>query len=74
MKQKYSFKKGFGKGLLSLLSGLAVLATFANFADVSVWDLITQYLKPVLGSLTVGGAITVAINFVKFKLYQADSE
>ena len=66
--QTYSFKTGFFKGLLSLLAILGALAAFAGFNDVSVWDLLSKYLQPVIGSLTVGGAITIAVNYFKFKL------
>ena len=66
--QTYSFKTGFYKGLLSILAVLGALVAFAGFNDVSIWDLLSQYLKPVLGSLTVGGIITIAVNYFKFKL------
>ena len=65
---QYSFKKGLGKGLLSVLALAGTLAAFAGFSDLSIWGLIEQYLKPVVGSLTVGAVITIAVNFVKFKL------
>ena len=64
----YSFKKGIYKGLLSLLAIGGGIIAFAGFSDLTIWGLLEQYLKPVLGSLTVGGVIAVAINFFKFKL------
>lgn len=64
----YSFKTGLSKGLLSLLSVLGAIVAFTGFADVSLWSLVEQYLKPLLGSLTIGGAITIAVNYAKFKL------
>jgi hypothetical protein len=39
-------------------------------SDLYVWDLVVQYVKPLIGSLTVGGAIAVAINYFKFKASQ----
>lgn len=66
MKQ-YSLKKGLGKGVVSALTVAASLVAFAGLSDVSLWDLATQYIKPVLGTLTVGGVVTVLINYVKIK-------
>jgi len=68
MEKVYSFKKGLYKGLLSLLSIVAAIVTLAGFADVGVWDLVVNNVKPLLGSLTVGGLMTIIINYVKFKL------
>lgn len=68
MEKTYSFKKGLGKGLLSLLAILGSIVALAGFADVSIWDLVVNNIKPLLGSLTVGGLITIVINYVKFKL------
>lgn len=66
--QTYSFKKGLLKGLLSLVSIIGALTAFAGFNDVSIWDLVSHYLQPLIGSLTVGGAIVIAVNYLKFKL------
>lgn len=64
---QYSFKKGFGKGLVSLIAIAGAMIAFAGFSDLTIWGLIEQYLKPVLGSLTVGGAITMLLNYIKVK-------
>lgn len=64
---KYSFKKGAVKGLVSLLSIGGAIVAFAGFSDLTIWGLLEQYVKPVLGSLTVGGVITIAVNYVKVK-------
>lgn len=64
----YSLKKGLLKGVVSGLIGLGVIVTFAGFSDVSIWTLLEQYLKPVIGAMTVGGAISMAVNFVKVKM------
>lgn len=62
----YSFKKGFTKALVQLLTVGGALVAFAGFSDLSIWGLVEQYLKPALGSFTVGGVIAFAINYVKF--------
>lgn len=66
MKKSYSFKKGLGKGFVTVLTILLTAVSFAGFADVALWDLAVTHIKPVLGSLTVGGLITLGINFVKY--------
>lgn len=68
MEETYSFKKGLGKGLLSVLSVCAAMAMFSGFSDVMIWDLLEKYLKPVIGLLTVNGLITMAINWIKFNV------
>ena len=64
---QYSFTKGLSKGLLSALAVAGALVAFAGFSDFTIWDLLEQYLKPILGSLTVGGAITMLLNYAKVK-------
>lgn len=66
MKQ-YSFTKGLGKGLVSLLAIAGAFIAFAGFSELTLWGLLEQYLKPVLGSLSVGGAITMLLNYIKVK-------
>ena len=63
----YSLKKGVIKAALYTLTTVGALVAFAGFSDLTIWGLVEQYLKPVLGSLTVGGVITLLINWVKFK-------
>lgn len=65
--KEYSFKIGLGKGAIQLLTVAGALIAFAGFSDISIWSLVEQYIKPVIGSLSVGGAIAVAINYIKFK-------
>lgn len=67
MEVKYSFRKGLAKGLLSLVSIVAAFLAFTSFSDVSMWDLMVQYVKPLLGGITVGGAVTVLINYLKVR-------
>jgi len=64
---EYSIKKGITKGLLSLLSIAGAFLVLAGFSDTSIWELIVKYIQPLVGSLTVGGAITVLLNYVKVK-------
>lgn len=64
----YSFKKTLGKGVFSALTTLAAITVFAGWSDVSLWELIENYLKPLIGSLTVGGGIAMLINIAKFNL------
>lgn len=66
MKEGYSFKKGIAKSAVSLLSVLGALVMFANLGDVSIWDLIVKYVEPLVASLTVGGVITLLVNYIKF--------
>lgn len=67
---EYSFTKGLGKGAVSALTIAAAMVAFAGFSDLTIWGLLETYLKPVLGSLSVGGAITIALNYVKVKTKQ----
>lgn len=64
---QYSFSKGLSKGLVSALTIAAAMVAFAGFSDITIWGLLEQYLKPILGSLTVGAAITMLINYIKVK-------
>lgn len=64
--KKYSLLRGVGKGLISLLSIGATLLALTTFSDLTIAGLVQTYLFPVLGSLTVGGVVTVIINWVKF--------
>lgn len=64
---EYSFKKGLTKGATSFLVTASALVAFAGFSDLTIWGLIEQYVKPVLGSMTIGGAIAMLINYIKVK-------
>lgn len=65
--KSYSLTKGLSKGLVSVLTIAIAGATFAGLTDLSIWDLIVEYVKPIVGSLTVGGLLTIALNWVKFR-------
>lgn len=64
---QYSFKKGASKGLVHVLQLAAALAVFAGFSDLQLWDLVTTYVKPVLGTLSVGGVLAIALNWAKVR-------
>lgn len=73
MKQQYSFWIGLRKtaiqvGIFGASAAIAFLM-FANPAllDTSLWALAEQYLKPVLGTLTLGGLGTLFVNWLKNK-------
>lgn len=64
--EKYSLKIGARKASLHLLTVIAALVAFAGFSDLMVWELLEKYVKPVIGSLSVGAVIALAINWIKF--------
>lgn len=64
----YSLKRGIIKGLISLLSIIGFGLAFTAFSDMTLWGLCEQYLKPILGSLTIGGLITLLVNWLKFRI------
>ena len=64
---KYSFTHGLRKAATYSLTAVATLIAFAGFSDLQIWDLLETYVRPAIGSLTVGGAMTLAINYVRFK-------
>lgn len=63
----YDFKTGLGKGLKFILTALIAIVSITGFSDVTLWDLLTQYLKPLLGTLSIGGVLAFLNNFVKVK-------
>lgn len=64
---QYSLSKGLKKGIGTALMVLFSLVVFAGFSDIPVWGLIVRYIQPIVGTMTVGGVLTLAINFVKIK-------
>jgi hypothetical protein len=63
----YSIKKGFEKGIVSGLTVALAVVAFAGFSDVTVWSLVETYIKPFVGSVTIGAVITMTINYIKVK-------
>lgn len=66
MYPSYSIKKGVGKAVVFMLQASAAVAVVAGVSDISLWGLIEQYLKPIVGALSVGGALALATNYVKY--------
>lgn len=67
MEKKYSFKIGFFKVLIGIVSGVLLFLTFAGLSDLTIWGLLEMYLKPVLGTLSVAGVFAGLLNALKFK-------
>jgi hypothetical protein len=63
----YSFTKGFWKAVKKALSFALLVAVFFNLAENNIWDLVVHYIKPILETMTIGGVITLALNFIKTK-------
>ena len=63
----YSFKKGLWKGLQWILIAIPPIIVATGISDVSLWDLTTKYLQPVLSTLTIGGVVAIIVNYVKVK-------
>ena len=64
---QYNFSQGIGKGVKFILTALIGLAVVSGFSDFTLWDLLEKYLKPVLGTLSVGGILAIAQNWVKVR-------
>lgn len=64
---EYSFKKGLLKGLQSALVVAITVVGVTAFADVDVWSLLEQYLKPYLSGVTIVGGLTMLLNYIKVK-------
>lgn len=64
---KYKLSKGFWKAVKTIGSGVVLLVVFAGLGDVSIWDLAVQYVKPIVGALTVTGLLTMIVNYAKVK-------
>ena len=64
---EYSVKKGAWKGLKSILIVLVSVVSVTTFAEIDLWELMVTYVKPVLSGVTVVGALTMALNYVKVK-------
>jgi hypothetical protein len=67
MQKQYSFKIGLSKALIAILIAVGSLVTIAGVTDLTLWDLCVKYLQPVLSGLTVGGFLTIIVNWIKFK-------
>lgn len=70
---QYSFLTGFRKSMIQVvvffLSFVAMILA-SNYTDLNntpLVDVLAKYSKELLGTLTVGGAISMAVNYFKFK-------
>lgn len=66
--QSYSIKKGLWKAASTAVGIFAAMALFAGISDMTIWGLLEQYVKPILGTMTVGGLFTLARNYIKVKV------
>lgn len=72
MKQ-YSLSVGVRKSLIQVaLFGVSALVMFLAYSHQALlttplWVLAEQYIKPVLGTLSLGGLLTLAVNWLKNK-------
>lgn len=66
MYPSYSFKKSLGKGVLFVLQMTATIVVVTGVSDIQLWDLVEQYIKPILTGISIGGVIAIATNFVKY--------
>lgn len=64
---KYSFAKGLVKGITWILTVAGSFLAVSGYADISVWDLVEQHIKPIVGTLTLGGLLTMLLNYLKVK-------
>mgnify|MGYP001564544893 CR=1 FL=1 len=63
----YDYKQGALKGVKFVLTALVALAVASGFSEVTLWELLEKYLKPLLGTLSVGGLLAITQNYVKVK-------
>lgn len=49
-----------------ILQMAATIVIVTGVSDLALWDLIEQHLRPILSGVTIGGAIAIATNFVKY--------
>lgn len=66
MKASYSFKKSAGKAVLFVLQAAAAFVLVTGFGEISLWGLVEQHIKPIVGTLTVGGLLALVTNYVKY--------
>lgn len=68
---QYSFWVGLSKSLAKVavfglsIAGVYLATNYPSLANTSILDLITHALQPVLGGLTVGGVVTLVLNYFK---------
>ena len=66
---KYSIKKGLQKAFFSfalpVVGVSVVLLGVAGLSDLTLWGLLETYVKPVLGTATVGSVLLFGQNWLK---------
>ncbi len=71
---KYSIWKGVNKGLVGFGTAALTVLIYSGMADVTLWSLLEQYLKPILGVLTIQGALVMLFNFFKIKAQEIEAQ
>ena len=66
MYPSYSFTKSLGKAAMFILQAAATLVLVTGVSDIQLWDLVEQHIKPIFAGVSIGGAIAIATNFVKY--------
>lgn len=70
---QYSFIKGLQKAAVgAAIAGLAVTgavlySAFPDIANLSVADILAQQARVVFGTVTVGGLVTLGVNWIKVR-------
>ena len=70
---KYSFATGIVKALTQVsifalsFIGVYVAINYKELNDSSVADVVAAVFRNIFGSLTVGGLITLLVNYIKIK-------
>lgn len=49
-----------------MLQMAATVVLVTGVSDIQLWDLIEQHVKPIFAGVSIGGAIAIATNFVKY--------
>lgn len=66
MKYDYRFTKSLKKAAGWIIGAAIFLVGFTAFSDVQLWALLETYVRPILGTMTVMGALRVALNYVNY--------
>lgn len=64
---KYKLSIGVRKALETILLSTIALVTMLGLADVDLWQLADEYIRPYLSGVTVAGLLTLATNYIKIK-------
>lgn len=64
---EYKISIGLRKATETVLVTSIAVVTMIGVADVDLWALADQYLRPYLSGLTVAGLLTMFANYIKIK-------